>query len=290
MFVPTGSASPDYYGGLRPGNNDTRIPLWRCAPIPGSWSGTSRRFITIFGVRTSPSQPTLLTIRKNGVSIPAVAVGSKTGHLFLLHRETGKPLSGGGARSAKKRCAGRTCILPQPFPTMPKALVPQRLTVDDAWGATETDRKFCREQIGALRSEGIFTPPSVQGSLVFPGHVGGMAWGGAAFDAPHGLLIIPTNRLAAVVHLIPRDKIEKRRNCSLPANTPGRKGNTLFHAPRFPAQPRQNPLQCTAVGRYHRHRYPNRSRSVGIATRLHRLAHRQSGGSKVGLHDWEGRL
>ena len=181
VFVPTGSASPDYYGGLRPGNNlyansvvalraDTGKLVW--------YFQTVHHDLWDYDVA---SQPTLLTIRKNGVPIPAVAVGSKTGHLFLLHRETGKPLFPVEERAVPKSdVPGEHASATQPFPTMPKALVPQRMTVDDAWGATEADRKFCREQIGALRSEGIFTPPSVQGSLVFPGNVGGMAWGGAA--------------------------------------------------------------------------------------------------------------
>ena len=62
--------------------------------------------------------------------------------------------------------------------------------------------------IRSKRSEGIFTPPSVNGSIIFPGNIGGMAWGGAAFDPEHGLLIIPTNRLAAYIRLIPRDQFD----------------------------------------------------------------------------------
>ena len=77
-----------------------------------------------------------------------------------------------------------------------------------AWGLTDEDRKWCQEMIRSKRSEGIFTPPSVNGSIIFPGNIGGMAWGGAAFDPEHGLLIIPTNRLAAYIRLIPRDQFD----------------------------------------------------------------------------------
>ena len=93
----------------------------------------------------------------------------------------------------------------------PRGLVPQTLGPDDIWGADEADREWCRAEIGKLRSEGIFTPPSVRGSLIVPGNIGGMAWGGAAYDRGHDLLIIPTNRLVAEVRLIPRADFEKER-------------------------------------------------------------------------------
>jgi quinoprotein glucose dehydrogenase len=212
VFIPTGSASPDYYGGERPGDNryansvvalraDTGKLVWHFQTVHHDlWD---------YDVA---SQPALYTVRQNGKDVPAVAVGSKTGHLFLLHRETGKPLFPVEERAVPKSdVPGEHASASQPFPSMPKALVPQQLTAKDAWGSTEADRKFCEERIAELRSEGIFTPPSLKGSLLFPGNVGGMAWGGAAFDPEHGLLIVPSNRLAAVVHLIPREEGKKRK-------------------------------------------------------------------------------
>ena len=77
------------------------------------------------------------------------------------------------------------------------------------WGIDEKDRTWCREEVAKLRSEGIFTPPSVAGSLIVPGNIGGMAWGGAAYDREHDLLIIPTNRFVAQVRLIPRADFDK---------------------------------------------------------------------------------
>jgi quinoprotein glucose dehydrogenase len=212
VFIPTGSASPDYFGGERPGDNryansvvalraDTGKLVWHFQTVHHDlWD---------YDVA---SQPALYTVRQNGKDIPAVAVGSKTGHLFLLHRETGKPLFPVEERAVPKSdVPGEQASISQPFPSMPKALVPQQLTAKDAWGATEADRKFCEERIAELRSEGVFTPPSLKGSLVFPGNIGGMAWGGAAFDPQHGLLVIPTNRLPSVVHLIPREEGKKRQ-------------------------------------------------------------------------------
>ncbi len=211
VFIPTGSASPDYYGGERPGDN-------RYANSVVALRGDTGKLVWHFQTvhhdlwdYDVASQPALYTVRMGGSEIPAVAVGSKTGHLFLLHRETGKPLFPVEERLVPASdVPGERASATQPFPSMPKALVPQRLLAKDAWGTTEAGRKYCGERIGALRSDGMFTPPSIKGSLVFPGNIGGMAWGGAAFDPEHGLLIIPTNRLPAVVHLIPRDEAKKR--------------------------------------------------------------------------------
>src|SRR5581483_9603276 len=83
-------------------------------------------------------------------------------------------------------------------------LAVQRISVEDAWGPTPTDIEFCRKAIASLRNEGIFTPPSLQGTLASPGNLGGMTWSGYAFDPQHNLLITNTNNLPAKVKLIPR--------------------------------------------------------------------------------------
>ena len=122
------------------------------------------------------SQPVLYTAQRNGKEIPAIAVGSKTGNLFLLNRETGKPIFGVEERPVPQSdVPGEKTSPTQPFPILPKPLVPQSLTPADAWGATEEDRKWCEEMIRSKRSEGIFTPPGVNGSVIFPGNIGGMA-------------------------------------------------------------------------------------------------------------------
>jgi len=94
----------------------------------------------------------------------------------------------------------------QPFSSI--ALVPETITANDAWGPTPADVAWCQGKIKASRSEGIFTPPSLQGTLVFPGNVGGVNWGSAAYDPQRHLMIANTNRLIAWVKLIPRDKYD----------------------------------------------------------------------------------
>ncbi len=209
IFVPTSCPSPDYYGGKRPGNNlyANSVVALRAQTGKVVWHfQTVHHDLWDYDVA---SQPTLIEIKRNGRTIPAVAAGSKTGHLFLLHRETGKPLFPVEERPVPKSAApGEEAWPTQPFPTLPAALVPQKLRPEDAWGLREEDRQWCRERIGKLRSEGIFTPPSLEGSLVIPGNIGGLAWGGTAFDPRRGLLIVPTNNLPAVVRLIPRADYE----------------------------------------------------------------------------------
>ena len=87
-------------------------------------------------------------------------------------------------------------------------MVPEKLNPEDAWGRTPEEKQACADKIRAARSEGIFTPPSVKGSIGFPGSVGGVNWGSAAYDPQRHLLVMDTNRLAILVRLIPREKYD----------------------------------------------------------------------------------
>src|SRR5262249_39618076 len=143
------------------------------------------------------SEPMLVTLKRNGKNIAAVAVATKMGNLFVLDRETGKPLFPVEERAVPQTTVpGEETAPTQPFPTLPHPLVPQKLSPEDAWGPTLSARDWCRDQIKALRSEGIFTPPSLQGTLSFPGNVGGVNWGGMSYDPARNLVIASTNRLA----------------------------------------------------------------------------------------------
>jgi len=204
VFVPTGSPSPDYYGGERLGDNRAANSVTALRADTGKvvWSfQTVHHDLWDYDVA---SPPVLFDVHRAGKTIPAVGVGSKTGHFFILDRLTGQPIFGVEERPVPKSdVAGETAAATQPFPLAPRSLAPQTMKLDEIQGS-EADRAWCRERIGKLRNEGIFTPPSLRGSLVIPGNVGGMAWGGAAYDPGHHLLLIPANNLAAEVRLIPR--------------------------------------------------------------------------------------
>jgi quinoprotein glucose dehydrogenase len=131
---------------------------------------------------------------------------------------------------------------------MPKPLVPQNFTLTDAWGATDADRKWCADKLQTLRADGVFTPPSLKGTATFPGNIGGMAWGGAAFDPQHNLLIIPTNRLAALIKLLPREAFKEERRSHLEAEVAEQKGAPYAMSRQFLLTPDKRPCNAPPWG------------------------------------------
>src|SRR6202034_401695 len=208
IFVPTGSASPDYYGGLRPGDNKWANSVVALHAKSGeiAW-GFQLVHHDLWDYDTA-SPPLLATLPHEGKNVPVVIQGNKTGFLYVLDRDTGKPVFPVEERAVPQSdIPGEKTSPTQPFPLVPPPLAPQHFSIADAWGPTPADREACKEAIGKLRNEGIFTPPSVQGTLAVPGNIGGMNWSGYAFDPLRNLLIVNTNNLIARVRLIPRDKV-----------------------------------------------------------------------------------
>jgi quinoprotein glucose dehydrogenase len=153
-----------------------------------------------------------LTLRRGGRAIPAVVVGTKMGHLFILDRLLGTPLFPVEERPVPPSdVPGEQAWPTQPFPAEPFRLVPDRITADDAFGITPEGREQCRALIASLRAGPIFTPPSLPGTIIFPGNIGGLNWSGMAVDERRGLLIAPTNRLGMIVTLVPRDQLHAAR-------------------------------------------------------------------------------
>jgi quinoprotein glucose dehydrogenase len=213
IFVPTSSPSPDFYGGERKGSNRyaNSVVALRAATGKVAWHfQVAHHDLWDYDVA---SQPMLITVKRNGRDVPAVAVGTKIGHLFLLNRETGEPLFPVEERAVPQSdVPGEASSPTQPFPALPRAIAPQKLAPEDAWGLTPADRDWCRDRIKSMRSEGVFTPPSIGGSIIFPGNVGGLNWSGMSYDQRRGLLIANTNRLATMVKLIPRAEYDRLRS------------------------------------------------------------------------------
>jgi quinoprotein glucose dehydrogenase len=195
LFIPTSSPSPDYYGGLRPGDD-------RYANSVVALEAKSGKVVWHFQVvhhdlwdYDVASQPNLVDVVRNGKRIPAVAVTTKIGHLFVLDRLTGKPIFPVEERPVPKSDIPTEAASPtQPFPSNPP-LVSMTLGASDIWGPTPADRDKCMEVWNSIRNEGLFTPPSTKGILVYPSNVGGVNWGGASYDPRRGLLITQVNRL-----------------------------------------------------------------------------------------------
>ncbi len=210
VFVPTSSPAPDYFGGRRLGAN-------RYANSIVALRASTGKVVWHFQVvhhdlwdYDNASPPALVTLVRNGARIPAVLQGNKTGQLFILNRETGAPIFGVEERPVpRSTVSGEEAWPTQPFTTVTPPLSPQRWNVDDAWGITAEDRDACRAMMRGLRNEGIFTPPSLEGTLVVPSNIGGAHWGGVAADEARGIAVVPVNRLAAMVQLIPAQGFDR---------------------------------------------------------------------------------
>lgn len=204
VFVPTGSASPDYYGGERLGDNRYANSI---VGLRASTGKVVWHFQTVhhdLWDYDNAAPPVLASITRGGKRIDVVLQATKTGQLFVLDRDTGIPVFPVEERPVPRSdVAGEQASPTQPFNTVIPALSPQHLASDSAFGLTVADREACAAQIGPLRNEGPFTPPSLQGTLALPGNVGGAHWGGVAFDPVRQLAIVPVNTLAAMVQLIP---------------------------------------------------------------------------------------
>lgn len=207
LFVPTGSASPDYYGGLRKGDDK-----WANSVV--ALKASSGEFVWGFQVvhhdlwdYDVASQPALFAW-KDGT--PAIAITTKIGRVFVLNRLNGKPLLPVDEEPVPKSDIPGE----ESWPTQPNShisMVPEKISPEDAWGKDPQERQWCEDKMKAARSGVIFTPPSLEGTLVFPSNVGGVNWGSSAYDPQRHLLVADTNRLIIMAKLIPRDKFENAR-------------------------------------------------------------------------------
>jgi quinoprotein glucose dehydrogenase len=212
VFVPTSSPSPDYYGGVRLGNNRHANSV---VALRGSTGELVWEFQTVHHDLWDydvPAQPVLTSVMRGGREVPAVVQATKTGHVFVLHRESGVPLFPVEERPVPASdVPGEVAAPTQPFPTQPASLVPQTLRPEDAFGLFSWDRGRCREKLAALRNEGIFTPPSLEGSLHYPSQVGGVNWGSVGIDPARRVAFFNASNIAFSVRLIPRADFERER-------------------------------------------------------------------------------
>ncbi|NUZ04772.1 pyrroloquinoline quinone-dependent dehydrogenase [Piscinibacter koreensis] len=204
VFLPTSSPSPDFYGAERPGDNRHADSVVALHVETGrlAWAfQIVRHDLWDYDV---PAQPTLATLAIDGARRDVVIQATKQGFVFVLDRETGRPLFPVEERPVPQGGAPGEHVAPtQVFPADLPALVPSRLAAGDAWGFTPYDQGACARAIGALRNEGLYTPPSERGTLVFPFTGGGVNWGGIAVS-PAGVIYANTSRMAHRIRLIPR--------------------------------------------------------------------------------------
>lgn len=208
VFVPTSSPSPDFYGGERPGDDRFADSIVALHATTGNvaWAfQVTHHDVWDYDV---PAQPTLGLVTYNNETQPAVIQATKQGLLFTLNEANGAPLIPVEERRVPQGAApGETLSPTQPFPIAPKALAPHWIKPDDAWGLTWYDRGQCRSKIAAARAQGLYTPPSLRGTILYPFTGGGTNWGGLAFDARHDIVYVNTSSLMHLVTLIPKERL-----------------------------------------------------------------------------------
>lgn len=205
VYVPLGSTSPDIWAGNRPADDER----WDSALVAldiatGHLRWAFQNVHHDLWDMDMPSQPSLADIETATGRIPAIYVPAKTGNIFVLDRRTGQPVVPITERPVPQDAAPGDHASPtQPFSDL-SFTPPAPLAEKDMWGATMFDQLACRILFKRLRYEGPFTPPSLQGTLVFPGDFGMFEWGGIAIDPQRQVAIANPMSIPFVSRLMPR--------------------------------------------------------------------------------------
>lgn len=207
VIVPTGNSSPDYYGGDRDGHRDyysSSVVALHADSGEVAWRfQTVHHDIWDFDV---PAQPTLVELTIDGRTRPAVVQVTKMGLTFVLDRETGEPLHPVEERPVPQEGAvpGEYLSPTQPFPLRPEPLHQPGLQPQDGWGLTAWGRWSCRRKIEARRGGALYTPPSLEGTVLYPSNLGGNNWGAPAIDLRRKIMVTNTKHLPIEVKLAPQ--------------------------------------------------------------------------------------
>lgn len=233
VFAPTTSPSTDYYGG----NRLFDIPL--ADAVVALRASTGERVWSFQTVQHDlfdydlPAHALLVTIKKDGRRRDVAIQQTKMGHVFVFDRKTGESLFPIEYRDVPvSDVEGERSAPQQPFAVLPETFSRQTMTRDELFGLTPIDRGSCREIFDSVRYEGMYTPPSAKGSILFPSALGGGNWGGAAYDPNTNQLIIKSENLATVLRLLKHeegDALPPRDYLSRPlTGTPYRTEGELF--------------------------------------------------------------
>jgi quinoprotein glucose dehydrogenase len=205
VFAATGSASFDFYGVNRHGDN----LFANC--VLALDARTGRRIWHFQGIRHDvwdwdfPAAPNLVTVTRNGRPVEAVAQITKFGYVYVLDRKTGAPLFPIAQRKVPpSEVPGERLAESQPYPLKPPPFTRQGLTEEMLTRRTPEAHAAVLERFRAFGA-GMFAPPTERGIIVFPGFDGGAEWGGAAFDPDSALLYVNSNEMPWIVRLIPNN-------------------------------------------------------------------------------------
>lgn len=216
VFVPTGSAAPDFWGGARIGANLYANCLLALDAATGRRLWHFQFVHHDLWDRDLPSPPVLLTVKREGRAIDAVAQTTKSGYVFVFDRVTGAPLFPVEERAVPRSpLAGEAAWPTQPLPLRPAPFARQQLT-EEQIGTLADDREVLRARFRAAR-HGMFEPFGPDETVLFPGFDGGAEWGGAAAD-PDGVLYVNANEMAWMARLKPTPRADE-----LSRMTPGQR-------------------------------------------------------------------
>ena len=203
VYAPTGSASFDFWGGNRTGSNlfanciiaidaETGQRLWHYQTVHHDlWD------------RDLPAPPNLVTVTHNGIKIDAVAQVTKSGYVFLLDRDTGKPLFPVEERPVKRSdLKGEKSWPTQPFPLKPPPFARQHFSEDEITDISPEAHEYVKTIWTTTKTGEQFIPPSTQGTMYFPGFDGGAEWGGASYDSNAGILYVNANEMPWIQHMV----------------------------------------------------------------------------------------
>jgi len=247
VLIPTGSASPDFYGGKRLGSNRFANSLLAIDAANGKLVWNQQLVHHDLWDFDLAAQPALVDIELQGIPVPAVIQATKTGMLYVFDRVKGQPLFPITEKPVPRSTVpGEEASPTQPFSSIPSLVSQRKLNPDDAWGVTFWDRGKCRELIASHRNEGIFTPPDTRGSILSPSYIGGINWGGIAIDESRQRIFAAVNHLPMVVTLISPETLEQQaKSDDYPHSDFARQSGTPYAVRR---EPLLSPwgLPCTA--------------------------------------------
>ena len=220
VYVPTGSASYDFYGGNRKGANLFANCLLALDAKTGKRIWHFQTVHHDVWDRDLPAPPNLVTVTHNGKKIDAVAQITKSGFVFLFDRVTGEPLFPIEERPVQQTdLEGEETWPTQPFPVRPPPFSGQSLTMDNVTDISKESHDYIAGILGNVRTGEQFIPPSREGTVIYPGFDGGGEWGGAAIDPNTNILYVNANEMARILTMVDLHPESSENPLSLGAST-----------------------------------------------------------------------
>lgn len=214
VFLPTTSPSPDFYGGKRLGDNANANSIVALNVSTGEVQWAYQTIKHDLWDYDLAAQPLLADVDINGEIVPMLIMASKTGFVFFLNRDTGEPLFDVEERAVPiSDVVGELASTTQRFPAL--RLHPESTLIPSIYNYSSEHVAACEQQLEGVRYEGIFTPPSLTGTLVYPGNPGGVNWGSMSLHKESQIAFVVVNRLPTMVQLLKRREFNRLKRSGM---------------------------------------------------------------------------